>query len=136
MGRLLNLALSADAGCGMNHPLGATDASEKRAELSRLVEIVAKHHGFSPADTAEALEVAHRDIDGWLIAFRLLAAEIPATEPDRDDRITCRQCAELSSSGRCGAAKDGRMTDALRDYSPVQDVLRRCEFFRAVETRH
>jgi hypothetical protein len=148
MGRLLNLALSVDTEKGeppeRTKPLSLVSSaddvaiSEKNAELTRLVGIVAKHHGFSPEDTAEAVHAAKRDIDGWLVEFRLLAAEIPtAPEPNRDDRITCRQCAELTSNGRCLAARDGRMKDVMRDYSPVSDVLLRCEFFRPkTETEH
>ena len=120
--------------------VGDPAISEKKAELYRLVGIVAKHHGFSPADIAEAIEVASRDVDGWLIEFRLLAAEIPTTtpEPVRDDRITCRQCGELTASGRCQAARDRRMVDASPEYSPVPDLPRRCEFYRRKgdETKH
>jgi hypothetical protein len=110
--------------------------SEKKAELSQLVDAVANYHGFSPADTAEALGVAKQNLDGWLIEFRLLAAEIPERLPERDDRVTCRSCSELASNGRCRAAAGGRMPGALPSYCPVQDVLRRCEFFKPKRTEH
>jgi hypothetical protein len=140
MGILLDLARS--GGNEVTEPLlsvlSVNDPalSEKKAELSQLVDVVAKHHGFSPADTAEALDVANQNLDGWLIEFRLLAAEIPAQVPDRDDRVTCLSCAELASNGRCRAAAGGRMPGALPSYCPVQDVLRRCEFFKPKRTEH
>lgn len=45
----------------------------------------------------------------------------------RDDRRTCRQCANLAAGGRCLAAGRGELSHfASRKYSPVPDLPCRC----------
>lgn len=46
------------------------------AELDRLIDLVAAHHGFTQADIDEAQEHAHADIEDALTCFRALVREI------------------------------------------------------------
>lgn len=47
-----------------------------------------------------------------------------------DDRITCAQCHNLRSDGRCQAAVTGRLMYASQHYTPMRDALQRCAEFR------
>ena len=47
------------------------------AELVALVNLIADHHAFTPADRSEALTIALSDAESALICFRALAAQIP-----------------------------------------------------------
>lgn len=39
-------------------------------ELARLIRLYADHHGFSTGDHDELMEVALRNVEGWLIYLR------------------------------------------------------------------
>lgn len=47
--------------------------------------------------------------------------------PTGDDRRSCAQCRHLNQSGRCLAARRGKMQATARYYRPVPDIPRRCE---------
>ena len=46
-----------------------------------------------------------------------------------DDRRMCLECSHLEPSGRCAAARSGRLAGAGRDLHPVKVVLMRCPGF-------
>ena len=57
--------------------------AEPEAELIELVNLIADHHGFSPEDRAEALQIALADAESALECFRALVAQIPGRTADR-----------------------------------------------------
>ena len=100
------------------------------AELDGLIAAVADLYEC-PADERQLMiETARGDLRGALISFRLLSLWAPfRPDPPADDRVTCASCANLVR-GRCQAAAQGLMADTYTGYSPVPDVLRRCEHFK------
>lgn len=61
--------------------------------------------------------------------------EQPATDPGiaareraGDNRRRCTECGNLSERGICRAAERGEIV-ASRSYTPIRDILRRCEEF-------
>jgi len=52
-------------------------------------------------------------------------------DPTPDDRVTCGACVNLTRRGQCLAAQRGELADTYKGYSPVTDVLRRCEHFKS-----
>ena len=54
-------------------------------ELDRLINIVAKHHGFTETDVAHAFEIAHADAENALVCFRELSAEIEEIRQHAND---------------------------------------------------
>ena len=86
MGALLNLARSvpdtgpiADAVHVSQVELRTSESATttETAELRVLVNRVADHHGFTPSDRQEALEIALADSTSALECFRALAARLP-----------------------------------------------------------
>ena len=65
-------------------PGGDLAISEKKEELTALVNRVADHNGFTPEQRREALEIALADHVAALGCFRLLAAGIPMPERAKD----------------------------------------------------
>ena len=55
-------------------------------------------------------------------------AGIAAREREGDDRRRCSECGNLGERGACLAAYRGEIV-ASRSYSPMRDILRRCEGF-------
>ena len=57
----------------------------------------------------------------------------PATEPaDPDDRVTCRQCQNLTYAGVCLIAQPGGMVSAQKGYRPAgSDMPQRCVGFES-----
>ncbi len=53
---------------------------------------------------------------------------IAARERDSDNRRRCTECGNLNERGLCLAAHRGEIV-ASRSYTPVRDILRRCEGF-------
>lgn len=60
---------------------------------------------------------------------------LPATDPgiatrerEGDNRRRCTECGNLGERGICLAAQRGEIV-ASRSYTPVRDILRRCEGF-------
>lgn len=129
----------ASANDGTARPI-ATPKQE--AELRALLARIAAT--WSDDDRAEALRVALADPADALICVRALVAELepkryaraheagpytaaPLATRTSDDRRTCRDCANLSGTGRClSAARGNRDTDAGRSGFPIDDLLRRC----------
>ncbi len=52
------------------------------------------------------------------------------TAPFVDDRITCRQCQNLSYSGVCLVAYPGGPVSAIRGYRPISSQLQRCSCYQ------
>ena len=117
---------------------GATpeQATELRVLLARIAAT------WSDEDKAEALDVALADPELALVSFRALVAEMaPAAIPDGpyssaplaerdpgDDRRTCHDCTHLAGTGRCLSAWHGHPpAGSGRSYTPIDDLLRRCE---------
>ncbi len=55
-------------------------------------------------------------------------ADIAAREAAGDDRRRCTECGNLTEVGICLAAQRGDIV-ASRGYSPIRELLRRCEGF-------
>lgn len=55
-------------------------------------------------------------------------ADILARQQAGDDRRRCTECGNLGERGVCIAAARGQIK-ASRSYTPVRDILRRCEGF-------
>lgn len=83
------------------------------AELQRLSRYMrrAQRHGLD-------LDVCERIAD--LLTLR---------DRQHDDRRMCLECSHLEPSGRCAAARSGRLAGAGRDLHPVKVVLMRCPGF-------
>lgn len=56
-------------------------------------------------------------------------AGIASREREGDDRRRCTECGNLGERGVCLAAHRGEIA-ASRSYSPMRDILRRCEGFK------
>lgn len=61
---------------------------------------------------------------------------LPATDPgiaarerEGDNRRRCTECGNLGERGICLAAQRGEIV-VSRNYTPVRDILRRCEGFK------
>lgn len=114
--------------------LAANDSATtvQAAELRRLVPEVCGAIGEADADGA--LAVALADPDAALLRYRALAADMPSPAPYRyaDPHMrACRDCANLSPSGRCLAAARGESfgvgTAVSRRYEPATpDAPQRC----------
>lgn len=109
----------------LNAPISKRD----RVELDELITVVASFHAFTEADIQEARTIALGDVPAALSCFRDLAKRAGASTPAVDDRVLCSDCSNLRR-GHCQAAADGLMADTYRGYSPVPDVLRRCQHFK------
>ncbi|MDP2830383.1 MAG: hypothetical protein Q8O37_17490 [Sulfuricellaceae bacterium] len=96
---------------------------EQETELRALVAAVGVADGFTHAEQQEALDLALGDPDAALVSYRAMAIE-QGIILDRDDRRRCDQCANLSPGGKCAA---WQAVGAMRGYSPVRDIPRRCE---------
>jgi hypothetical protein len=99
------------------------------SELDRLIKVVASFHAFTEADVQEARTIALGDVPAALSCFRDLAKRAGTSTPAADDRVLCADCSNLRR-GHCQAAADGLMADTYRGYSPVPEVLRRCQHFK------
>lgn len=55
-------------------------------------------------------------------------ADIAARERQGDDRRRCTECGNLGERGVCLAAQRREFV-AARGYTPIRDILRRCEGF-------
>lgn len=60
-------------------------------------------------------------------------AGIAAREREGDNRRRCAECGNLSERGLCLAAYRGEIK-ASRSYTPMRDILRRCEAFAPLPT--
>ncbi len=81
------LALAADT---LPDPARSRATAEQRAELVRLVNLVADHNGFTAEQRQEALDIALADHVAALECFRTLAAGIASTRPDsRSPQAAC-----------------------------------------------
>ena len=65
---------------------------------------------------------------------------LPATDPgiaarerEGDNRRRCTECGNLGERGICLAAARGQIV-ASRSYTPIRDLLRRCEGFAPLPT--
>lgn len=58
---------------------------------------------------------------------------IAAREREGDNRRRCTECGNLGERGICLAAQRGQIV-ASRSYSPIRDLLRRCEGFAPLPT--
>jgi hypothetical protein len=95
------------------------------ADLSRVRAWLSHIGQTDEASTAEVLAKCRAD-PGALAYFLNRAAETAIPLMDDDNRRYCAQCANLTPKGRCLAAWRGEIM-AGRNYSPVPDLLRRCE---------
>lgn len=60
--------------------------------------------------------------------------DIIARQRDGDNRRRCTECGNLGTDrGNCFAAQRGEIV-ATRTYTPVRDILRRCEGFKPLPT--
>lgn len=60
-------------------------------------------------------------------------AEMAARERAGDDRRRCSECGNLAERGACLAAHRGEFA-ASRSYTPIRELLRRCEGFAPLDT--
>jgi len=60
-------------------------------------------------------------------------AGIAAREREGDNRRRCTECGNLGERGICLAAQRGQIV-ASRSYTPIRDLLRRCEGFAPLPT--
>lgn len=60
-------------------------------------------------------------------------AGIAAREREGDNRRRCSECSNLGERGVCLAAQRGQIA-ASRSYTPIRDLLRRCEGFAPLPT--
>lgn len=60
-------------------------------------------------------------------------ADSAASERIGDNRRRCTECGNLNERGLCLAAYRGEIT-ASRSYTPIRDILRRCEGFKPLPT--
>jgi hypothetical protein len=60
-------------------------------------------------------------------------AGIAARERESDNRRRCTECDNLKERGLCLAAQRGQIV-ASRSYTPIRDMLRRCEGFAPLPT--
>lgn len=60
-------------------------------------------------------------------------AGIAAREREGDNRRRCTECGNLGERGICHAAQRGQIL-ASRSYTPIRDLLRRCEGFAPMPT--
>lgn len=97
--------------------LAVSESSD--SELSRAVNRVADHHGFTDEQRQEALDMARADPIAALECFRTLVASIPPDHTLPDDMRRCMNCRNLRE-GYC----------QIERFSPALDVLRRCETFK------
>ena len=109
--------------------LGSSTHNNERDELDRLIAVVARFNAFTEADIQEARTIAFGDIPAALVCFRDLAKRAVTPKSIDDDRVLCADCSNLRR-GHCRAAAQGLMADTYAGYSPVPDVLRRCEHFK------
>lgn len=58
---------------------------------------------------------------------------IATREREGDNRRRCTECGRLSERGICKAVESGEIV-AGRSYTPVRDLLRRCEGFAPLPT--
>ena len=75
------------------------------------------------------VETLHRKGIGLDVAETLGDAMVLRDRDPLDDRRSCIECANLERSGRCAAARAGRIAGAASNLEPVQAVLQRCEGF-------
>ena len=61
-------------------------------------------------------------------AAPVIDADIAAREREGDDRRRCVECGNLGERGVCLAAQRREFV-ASRGYTPIRDILRRCEGF-------
>lgn len=61
------------------------------------------------------------------------ATGIAAREAAGDNRRRCTECGNLNERGICRAAERGEIV-AGRSYTPIRDLLRRCEGFAPLPT--
>ncbi|GAB1369667.1 hypothetical protein MASR1M42_25000 [Azonexus hydrophilus] len=61
------------------------------------------------------------------------ATGIAAREAAGDNRRRCTECGNLTERGICRAAERGEIV-ASRSYTPIRDLLRRCETFAPLPT--
>lgn len=61
------------------------------------------------------------------------ATGIAAREAAGDNRRRCTECGNLNERGICRAAERGEIV-ASRSYTPIRDLLRRCEGFAPLPT--
>lgn len=59
--------------------------------------------------------------------------DIDEREAAGDNRRRCTECGNLSERGICMAAQNGQIM-ASRGYTPIRDLLRRCEGFAPLPT--
>lgn len=60
-------------------------------------------------------------------------SDITAREREGDNRRSCSECGNLGERGICLAAQRGQIV-ASRSYTPIRDILRRCEGFTPLPT--
>ena len=99
-------------------PMSPGEESAIRAWLAHIEE-------SDPAIIADLLEKCRTDADARSY-FIGRAAEVPRPWGIDDDRRHCDQCANLTGRGLCLAARRGEIV-ANRIYTPVRDLLHRCE---------
>lgn len=63
---LAELKATNDAGCNALSP-AAEARRQQVAQITRLMKMYAAHNGFSQADYDEAIGVALRNVEGWLV---------------------------------------------------------------------
>ena len=86
-----------------------------------------------PPKTAEPVEEAA--VAGTTTGHEPLAIDsgMQARAREGDDRRRCTECGKLGELGICLAAQRGLIV-AGRNYTPVRDLLRRCEGFAPLPT--
>ena len=79
----------------------------------------------TPAEPESMGTAEHRPLsdEALLSAFQTQAKHT-------DDRITCRQCQNLSYSGVCIVAYPGGPVSAIRGYQPISTIPHRCSCYQ------
>lgn len=58
-----------------------------------------------------------------------LAGRLALRDADDDERRVCLECTHLQSDGGCYAARQGWLHATPRNFTPVRDLLQRCDRF-------
>ncbi len=57
------------------------------------------------------------------------ADRLTTRDRERDDRRACIECSNLQRKGGCFIAQEGKLHRITRTYTPITDILQRCNAF-------
>lgn len=122
--------MAQQAQSGISGPSIGSNGSAPDAVISEIEEATIRawltHMGETDPDIiAEVLDKCRADMQAQAYFLRR-AEEVPKPLAFDDDRRHCTECANLTQSGMCLAARRGEIT-ASRTYHPMDHIPRRCE---------